>query len=434
MKRGMDRREFLQRAALTGLAVLSPSVLARTARAQAAPYDGPFWIFINANGGWDPTDLCDPKGRANEGQRDPVNTYLTGDILQNGNITFAPHEGQAEFLAKYASRMTVIRGIDLSTNGHGEGLRHSFSGKLPDGNPSLAALIAATYAPQLPTSYLTAGGYDTTNGLVGATRIGNPAVLQQIAFPNQINPQEQLQMGQNRLRTFQNDKTISRIERFRADRLNEMMASQRLPRLRASMNEMYTAGLDQDTLKKVSEFMPSPLSRDRFESQAQIAMAAYKAGASISMSMGFGGFDTHGNHDASHIPQLAALLKNVDFLWDEADRLGIADRVVMMMTSEMGRTPHYNSGNGKDHWSITSAILMGKGIPGNRVIGATTDGVEAMKLDPATLQPIDPKSNNGFFITPTLIHDNLRRMAGVKEAYRREFPLDPDIPEVNLFA
>ena len=429
----MDRREFLQKAALTGLAVFGAPL---TARAQTinAPYDGPFWIFVNANGGWDPTDLCDPKGRANELARDPVNTYMTSDILQAGNITFAPHAlapniSHADFLAKYSSRMMVIRGIDLSTNGHTEGLRHSFSGRLPDGNPSLAAMIAATYAPSLPTSYLTAGGYDPTMGLVGATRIGNPSVLQTIAFPNQVNATDQSMQAK---RNFQDDIVVQRVERYRAERWSSLMQHQRLARVRTSIAELYTAGLDQGTLKKVSELMPNPLSRDRFESQAQIALAAYKAGATISMSMGFGSFDTHGNHDQSHIPQMGQLLTKIDFLWNEADRLGVADRVMLVLTSEMGRTPSYNAGNGKDHWSVTSAIVMGPGVPGNRVIGGTTERVAAMKIDPDTLAAVDAKDPNGVMLTPAIVHDALRDMAGVNDDFRRQFPIYPE-KKIDLF-
>ena len=431
----MDRRDFLQKAAMMGLAVMSAPLVGSTARAQSAnntPYSGPFWIFVNANGGWDPTDLCDPKGRANETVRDPVNNYLSGDIFTNGAISFAPHAGHDGFLDKHASRMMVIRGIDLSTNGHGEGLRHSFSGRLPEGNPSLAALIAATYAPQLPTSFLTAGGFDATGGVVGATRIGNPGVLQSIAYPNQVNPGENAQAGQVNKRSFHDEVVAERIERYREQRWASLKSNQRLPHIRASMNEMYTAGLDQGTLKQVSELIPNPLSRDRFESQIQIALAAYKAGASISMSMGFGGFDTHGAHDANHIPQMQQLLQKVDFLWNEAERLQIADKVVVVMSSEMGRTPKYNAGNGKDHWSITSAILMGAGIPAGRVVGGTTENVAAMKIDPDTFALKDAKDPTGVLITPAMIHDALRIKAGVKDEFRRTFPIYPE-KQIDFF-
>ena len=39
-----------------------------------------------------------------------------------------------------------------------------------------------------------------------------------------------------------------------------------------------------------------------------------------------------------------------------AEELGIREKLVVVMQSEMGRTPNYNKGEGKDHWSIGSAI------------------------------------------------------------------------------
>src|SRR5262249_24995293 len=161
-----------------------------------------------------------------------------------------------------------------------------------------------TYAPELPTAYLTGGGYDVTDGVVGATRIGNPSVLQSIAFPNVIDPAAQKQT------TFHLDSIVARVERTRQDRYAALAARQRLLRIRNSIAALYTAGLDQTTLKQVAQYLPNPLSTDRFESQIQIALAAYKAGATISMSMGFGSFDTHGDHDAQHIPQMMQLAKN----------------------------------------------------------------------------------------------------------------------------
>src|SRR5690606_37561454 len=58
----MDRRNFLKIAAMTGLAVAAPPLVApRSARAALSPYKGPFYVMISARGGWDPTYLCDPK-------------------------------------------------------------------------------------------------------------------------------------------------------------------------------------------------------------------------------------------------------------------------------------------------------------------------------------------------------------------------------------
>ena len=77
-------------------------------------------------------------------------------------------------------------------------------------------------------------------------------------------------------------------------------------------------------------------------------------------------------------------LAGIDYLVKRSEELGIREKLVIIVQSEMGRTPHYNKGDGKDHWSIGSIMFMGQGISGNRVIGATDEN--------QFLTPINPKS------------------------------------------
>ncbi len=87
----------------------------------------------------------------------------------------------------------------------------------------------------------------------------------------------------------------------------------------------------------------------------------------------------------------------------------------------MGRTPNYNAGNGKDHWSIGSALFLGRGIKGNRVIGATDDKQFAVPLDPHTLKPTKDK---GIRVRPEHIHESLRGLAGIADhPLSKKFPL-----------
>lgn len=54
--------------------------------------------------------------------------------------------------------------------------------------------------------------------------------------------------------------------------------------------------------------------------------------------------------------------------------LKIRDKLVIILQSDMGRTPHYKKrAASKDHRSIGSVVFMGLGIKGNRVIGATDE-------------------------------------------------------------
>ena len=60
-------------------------------------------------------------------------------------------------------------------------------------------------------------------------------------------------------------------------------------------------------------------------------------------------------------------------------------------------------------WAITSMMLMGDGIKGDRVIGGTDEGHNALKIDPATLAV----SNSGISLKPGHIHRALRKLAGI---------------------
>ena len=156
--------------------------------------------------------------------------------------------------------------------------------------------------------------------------------------------------------------------------------------------------------------------------QAQVVMAAYRAGICVSANLSIGGFDTHGDHDQNHFPRLQELMEGVDFILDEAEKYPeTAGNAGVVVGSDFGRTPGYNSGNGKDHWSITSAILAGKGIQGNRVVGASDAGHTPLGVDPNTLAI---QETGGSRITPAHVHDALRKLAGIDESeLAASFPL-----------
>jgi hypothetical protein len=87
----------------------------------------------------------------------------------------------------------------------------------------------------------------------------------------------------------------------------------------------------------------------------------------------------------------------------------------------MGRTPNYNNGKGKDHWSIGSVMFLGQGIRGNRVIGATDDQLFPVPIQPKSLA-LDPAA--GIRVRPEHIHHALREHAGIVDhPLSLKFPL-----------
>ena len=416
----MQRRDFLKLAGVTGLAVAAPAAFFKDERSSHAedrgPYEGPLFLLVNAGGGWDPTSLCDPKGRVNEQEEKPVNLFFRGDIKQSGHILHAPVEGMSAFFDKHYSRLLVINGVDTATNGHDSGSRHVWSGNLAEGHPSLGAMIAATHAGTKAMAYITNGGYDITRDIVARTRFGDAGAIGRIAYPNRLDDNN----------SFFPEATLSRIQSAQAARLQHLAEHTHLPHAQQSIGSLQLARSSNNELRRLTEYLPE-LNGSALERQAKVAIAAYKAGLCVAANLSVGGFDTHGNHDQDHYPRLVSLLQGVDGIWTEAERQGVADRLVVVVGSDFGRTPYYNASRGKDHWSVTSMMLMGKGIPGNRVIGATTERHALKTVNPKTLQVED----GGVRITPAHVHKQLRKLAGIPDTAElaQRFPLKvEDLP------
>jgi uncharacterized protein (DUF1501 family) len=389
----MNRRDFLKLASMAGLGVVAGGIpFLKSARADAT-YQGPLWIMLHASGGWDPTSLCDPKGTDDPEDPKRVNNYAKKDIGQAGSIRYAPI-----------------------------GINKAFV----ENRPSFAALVAGVHGPEKPMAFITYGGYETSAGVVAVTRVGSTGVLQRVAYPERLNPS-----NDDDLATYHSAETSKRIKEARQARHEAYAEKQNLPRIQQAMSMLYLARTGQNDLQKLTEFLPGELDGAQLKRQAQVAFAAFRAGVCVSANLALGGFDTHGNHDQNHFPRLQELLEGVDFILDEAEKYPeTKGNVVVVVGSDFGRTPSYNSGNGKDHWSITSMMLAGKGIPGGKVIGATDDKHSPLGVNPKTLEA---QESGGARITPGHVHAALRRLAGVDtSAVAEKFPLSVD-QEMPLF-
>ena len=406
----LSRRELLQILAGAGLVAFTP----RSSEASAssvAPYDGPLFILVHAGGGWDPTSLCDPKGVASKDEDKPINSFLKSEVKSVGPFQVGPVPGAVEFFQTHQKRLIVLNGIDTSTNGHDSGTRHMWSGNLVEGYPSIAAMVAATFAPKQPLAFLSGGGYDYTAGHIAPTRVGNVSALQRLTKPNAIS------MSDSK-RIYHESWVWDRIVKLRNKRLQRRVAHKGLPASMQAMAMLRDARLGVDILDKLLEKMPAKLdaSNNPLKKQSEIAAAAFAAGLGASASLSLGGFDTHANHDATHRPRLTMLLEGVSHLYKQLEAQKIADRAIIVVGSDFGRTPGFNAGNGKDHWSITSAMVLGPttgkyAIKGGRVIGATTDGHHPLEVNPKTLAVVE--AGKGERITPGAIHLALRAHLGL---------------------
>ncbi|MFO0561975.1 MAG: DUF1501 domain-containing protein [Polyangiales bacterium] len=428
----MDRRRFMSLGVLAGLTAGGALATRKLGFAQQAgntgiePYTGKLFLFVNAGGGWDPTMICDPKGN-------PVNRQFEASaIASSGNIRYAPITYTAEggytnrqFFEKFSSRLLVLNGVDMQTNNHDGGSRYTWSGHLEDGYPPLAALIAAALAPGRPLGFLSNGGYENTQGVVPLTRVNDLGTIGRIAFPNRVDPA-------NAMSVYHSSDTASRIARAQQERLRTMQGRQSLQVFDQSMRQLASTREGGNLLERLLMFLPTndqlrninnPIAR-----QGYVALAAYQAGLTAAANLDVGGFDTHNQHDQNQGNALARLLRGVEQVMDRADELMLRDKLVVIIGSDFGRPPFYNDQQGKDHWATTSIMMMGAGIEGNRVVGATTDGdgstaFRPRSVDYATLQV----SEAGKKLSPKAIHGALRQFAGITDRdVVKQFPLYGD--------
>ncbi len=416
----MHRRDFLHLAGLTGLTLLVPSVARRSWAGSPAADSTRLWVFVHAGGGWDPTLLCDPKGQTSADDPNAVDHYDAATIASYGNLRCAPLPKVQAFFAAHGDKVLVLNGVDTQTNSHDAGTRFTWSGHLNEGWPCLAALIAAQTAPDRALAFVSYGGYDDTEGVAPLTRLGSPDTFARLAKPEFFDPTQPAR--------FHTEATTARIEAAAQARLQAMANRPMSPRAHANAAALYALRTGDNDLGQLISALPAKLDPDPLKQQAQLIVAGFQSGLAVSANMTRGGFDTHGDHDANHIPAMENLMESVGFLWDTAVSAGIADRLTVVVGSDFGRTPLYNAGKGKDHWSITSVLAMGAGVTGNRVVGATTPDFRAQTVNQATLA-LDPA---GVRLTPGMVHRSLRQLAGLEGTqWAAKFPIsDPLLPQL----
>ena len=157
--------------------------------------------------------------------------------------------------------------------------------------------------------------------------------------------------------------------------------------------------------------------------QAQLTVLAFKTGVAVSADLWLGGFDTHANHDPDHEWLFGNLTDSVDYLWEYAEEHGVADRMVVVLGSDFGRTNFYNAQSGKDHWPIGSYVVMEKNQSWTGRTAGETDGLHfAYRIDRRTLRRDD---RGGTIIYPKHVHKALRRYLGIENSPGAErFPFN----------
>ena len=425
--RVLGRRKLL-RAAVTGVAA---SAGLSTMRLWGADidntYGGRLLVTLQLDGGVDVTQLCDPKVNI-PGER-KINRWAdTAEPGQIGNISYAPIAANEQLFRRFGSDTLVINGVDAQTNSHETGRLFNWTGSNAEGQPSLSALFAASQSPDQPLAYSVYGGLSRTGGLISLNRFDDLADMALLAQPG-VDPN-----------TKQPLREAGDVERSHAlvqadiDRL--LMQPQLSVRQRLSMLRYKESRASRDGLQRLAALIPA---RDqivpdvdieargqRFWSnlkrQMQGALMVFKSGLGSAADLSLGGFDSHNEHDPISDALLTHLGDALNYFWDEAENLGLADRILLVVGSDFGRTNHYNDGNGKDHWPVGSYMVTERGAAwGDRVVGLSDELHFAQPINSLTLKA----DRRGVIPTPAHVHHSLRDYLGLT-GFAQDQSLDLD--------
>lgn len=398
-----DRRQFLRALAATSALAVMPGA----APVKAAGGEKKF-LFVFAGGGWDTTFVFESKFGSTRTDMDPM--AYPG---QAGNLTFTASDrwpNVARYFSRWGNRSCIVNGVNSHSVGHDSCAQFMLTGtsatSVADWPTTLASNATQEYSlphvvysgPNFPGNSgatVVRGGGGTLLSLIDGSINGqadHPA-------PTLVAPADQM------------------IDAFIYKRA-QALAPTRNGKGRAQIDALMAAmGKASELEGRSFEAALNRQGSGLLESSLA-ALDVMRLGLSrcAMVSVGFG-WDNHSNVQAQGM-QFDAVFSDLDqILSYMATTPGqtspyLINEVVLVMMSEMGRTPKLNGSAGKDHWPYTSVLVAGAGIKGNQTIGATDDGLVS--------QPIDFKTgraaSNGSILASENLGAALLKLGGLDPA------------------
>ncbi|HEY5936368.1 MAG TPA: DUF1501 domain-containing protein [Kofleriaceae bacterium] len=388
----LDRRQLLWGGGLAMLASALPFGR-RTARAAVTSTPKNF-ICVTVFGGWDTTYALDPKpfGGPIDVPAGAVAQFGDLDIFDDGS-----RPNVRNFFTRFASITTIVRGIKLPGVSHDACMQTMLTGARDETSPDVAAMVANIHSPELPVPYLVLG--DTAFSGPYAASMGRVGPTNQIV--GLLDPTEAYPIDNVRGQFVPTPTDEAAIRAYTTARANRERAVRGASGYNKRRIDDFVASLDRgDRLRELGGALGHRGTQLTLAAQNGLALDAIQTGISRSVTLSSRlTWDSHDNNAPIQHASHEALFEGLTALIDDlATRPGAAvgstmlDETVVAVISEMGRTPKLNKlpgapDRGKDHWPVTSAMVIGAGIRGGRAFGATTNTGEPVLLDFATGAP-----------------------------------------------
>ncbi|MCE9562346.1 MAG: DUF1501 domain-containing protein [Planctomycetes bacterium] len=360
---GLSRRAFL---GASTAAALGPSGFANAyANAELAKTQKRVLVIFLAGGAsqletWDPKPNTDTGGPFKAIPTSVPGTHI-GELLP--------------YTAKQMHRLAIVRGLNSVSDDHGIGEKIMLTGRKPE--PAVeyphigavaAKLLGNSAASALPGHIQILPKGSSGFGKADATFLGPK--FGSVSLGDGKPPADLLRPANM---TAESD---AAREDFRR-KLNDRFAKSR----KSAATDAYAESFEQaERVVKQGEVFDiekeDPKVADRYGRHDLgrhflLARRLLEAGVTY-VKVSHSNYDTHHENFDFHIEQLGEFDRPFAALMDDLAARGMLETTLVIVMSEMGRTPKINANYGRDHWSRAwSVALGGCGIKGGAVVGKT---------------------------------------------------------------
>lgn len=384
-----NRRAMLKGGiSLTGYLSLSnlllPSALAQSFTLQKK------LIWISLSGGWDIIEGTDPKTSSSSGL-DMIYDYGLSHQLAGSSDNTARLGRWLPRIASHGQDVVIVRGISMGTTSHDAGRTYMDTGILSNGGTvnaaSIPAIVASESAATIPIIQLGGMEPQTDRGLlnpVSVVRANNLELYREMYPTADDEKARKLAMLQHLRNSV--TRVQSRIEKSAAeeiDRLASLAAAESKITTQFANNVGEKLSLTDEEVASFNTGIPANVNAGSTQSFS-LALKLVKEGICDCVNLGIGGFDTHSNQTANLEPRMAQVDFSISQLVQGLKDANMLDNTLVVVYSDFGRTPKINGSNGRDHWPVGGALMIGGGIQGGRVVGGTDADLRALKANLTT--------------------------------------------------
>lgn len=377
----LSRRSLLRLSAGSALgSMIAPVAFAQ---AQGLTASRLKFVFVVNYGGWDPTRVLAP-----EFDNPAVDMEREAQVGQIGDLLFADRETRPSvraFFERHAARSLILKGVLSPSIAHENCLKWAMCGTTADTASDWPAILAAARAEEFAIPHMVVAGPSFPGNLGGVvTRTGTSGQLSALLGGDILGWSEVPVDGPGT-----NAEAV--MDNYLRRRAAAATGSARSAR-EAEWLEAYAAATRQSAELKDLQHVMDWSSSGSFAAQSRLAVdaLAQRVARCATVSFSGSGWDTHVQNDyyqdLNWESLFAGLVELMDGLAAAPGELGgsLADETMVVVLSEMGRTPRLNAGQGKDHWPYTSMLMTGPLITGGRVVGGYDELFYGQNVDPDT--------------------------------------------------